>query len=390
MVSSLVTQITTSLFNASRVPAGIFEVTNGTTGFFNVFSTGNVGINQTTDAGYKLDVNGITRLNGAVTITGIPTAPTATAGTNTTQIATTAFVTAADAGNVKLTGNQTITGRKDFSNTGDAAVYVTNSTSDMTGGLVVRNASTGRGFNFLNQGSGQGGILQNQSTGQGLVITNSSTGDALTLESAIAGSGVLLKITKNSVLKSYIEETGLFKYNSDLSGSYDARTLVDKGYVDLKAPLASPTFTGIVTTPSLVSTGKISWGTAATTAGSIANSNSDGTVLRTTTGSIYDFVLKNGDNNIVLKVNTGATGIDVVGSITADNISSVGTVTAPLIVSTGTIRLKNYTVSTLPAGTQGDTAYVTDALAPSYLVTVVGGGAVVTAVFFNGSNWVSH
>jgi hypothetical protein len=52
-------------------------------------------------------------------LTGTPTAPTATAGTNTTQIATTAFVTSAistaDSGNVKLTGAQTITGVKNFS-----------------------------------------------------------------------------------------------------------------------------------------------------------------------------------------------------------------------------------------------------------------------------------
>jgi hypothetical protein len=46
------------------------------------------------------------------TLTGTPTAPTATAGTNTTQIATTAFVTAANSGNVTLTGNQTVNGDK--------------------------------------------------------------------------------------------------------------------------------------------------------------------------------------------------------------------------------------------------------------------------------------
>lgn len=63
---------------------------------------------------------------------------------------------------------------------------------------------------------------------------------------------------------------------------------------------------------------------------------------------------------------------------------------APLVQSTGTIRLKGYTVATLPAGTVGDAAYVTDALAPTFLATVVGGGAVVTPVFFNGSNWVGY
>ncbi len=47
-------------------------------------------------------------------------------------------------------------------------------------------------------------------------------------------------------------------------------------------------------------------------------------------------------------------------------------------------------MAALPAGTQGDTACVTDALAPTFLTAVVGGGAVVTPVFYNGANWVSY
>ena len=50
-----------------------------------------------------------------------------------------------------------------------------------------------------------------------------------------------------------------------------------------------------------------------------------------------------------------------------------------------------YTVATLPAaGTAGRRAYVTDALAPAFLTAVVGGGAVVTPVFDNGTNWVAE
>jgi len=52
--------------------------------------------------------------------------------------------------------------------------------------------------------------------------------------------------------------------------------------------------------------------------------------------------------------------------------------------------LKNYTVATLPTGVQGDTAYVTDATAPTYLGLLIGGGTIVTPVFYNGSAWVSH
>lgn len=55
-----------------------------------------------------------------------------------------------------------------------------------------------------------------------------------------------------------------------------------------------------------------------------------------------------------------------------------------------TLRLKSYTVATLPAGVVGDVAYVTDASAPTYNATVVGGGTVVTLVFFNGAAWTTH
>lgn len=54
------------------------------------------------------------------------------------------------------------------------------------------------------------------------------------------------------------------------------------------------------------------------------------------------------------------------------------------------MNLKGYTVATLPTGVTGDVAYVTDALAPAFLVTVAGGGAVVTPVFYNGTNWVAQ
>lgn len=53
-------------------------------------------------------------------------------------------------------------------------------------------------------------------------------------------------------------------------------------------------------------------------------------------------------------------------------------------------RLVPYTVATLPAGTVGDIAYVTDATAPTYNGALTGGGAVVIPVFYNGSAWVSH
>lgn len=56
----------------------------------------------------------------------------------------------------------------------------------------------------------------------------------------------------------------------------------------------------------------------------------------------------------------------------------------------GTVATKGYTVTTLPTGSQGDMAFVTDATTPTYLGTLVGGGSVVVPVFHNGTNWVSN
>jgi hypothetical protein len=54
------------------------------------------------------------------------------------------------------------------------------------------------------------------------------------------------------------------------------------------------------------------------------------------------------------------------------------------------IKLQEYTVAGLPTGSVGDIAYVTDALAPAFITTVVGGGATVTPVFYNGTNWIAY
>lgn len=54
----------------------------------------------------------------------------------------------------------------------------------------------------------------------------------------------------------------------------------------------------------------------------------------------------------------------------------------------GPIQLPGYTVATLPAGKVGYCAYVTDALAPVALANVVGGGAVTVKVFYDGTNWI--
>lgn len=72
------------------------------------------------------------------------------------------------------------------------------------------------------------------------------------------------------------------------------------------------------------------------------------------------------------------TTVDGAGNIVTTGKITVGT----------TLKLKGYTVATLPAGTVGDCAYVTNALAPAWGVAVAGGGAVTVKVFYNGANWI--
>ena len=55
----------------------------------------------------------------------------------------------------------------------------------------------------------------------------------------------------------------------------------------------------------------------------------------------------------------------------------------------GTVKMATYTVAALPsAGAIGRRAIVTNALAPTFLTSVVGGGAIVVPVYDNGTAWV--
>jgi hypothetical protein len=71
---------------------------------------------------------------------------------------------------------------------------------------------------------------------------------------------------------------------------------------------------------------------------------------------------------------------------------SIGTTTdsgAGNLLVNGTIKAKGYTVATLPTGVVGARAYVTDALAPTFLTALTGGGAITAPAFYNGTAWVA-
>jgi len=80
----------------------------------------------------------------------------------------------------------------------------------------------------------------------------------------------------------------------------------------------------------------------------------------------------------------GSTGTAQNAQVTALTISNT-----KAVIFAAQARLKGYTVGTLPAGTQGDLAFATDCLAPTFNGTATAGGSVVSVCFYNGSAWVT-
>jgi hypothetical protein len=81
------------------------------------------------------------------------------------------------------------------------------------------------------------------------------------------------------------------------------------------------------------------------------------------------------------------------GSAWGSSYSVTGTGTNVVLDNKPTIKEPivgtGFTVATLPAGTIGMRTYVTDALAPTFLGVLVGGGAVKAPAFYNGTAWVA-
>jgi hypothetical protein len=196
LFASNATQFSSGNYLTTPAPLGIFEVTNGTSRVFNAFSNGNItlGTQPTTSASTydfltrnistgvieKISSNAIATI-ASPSLTGVPTAPTATLGSNGTQIANTIFVnsaiTTADLENVKITGFQEITGLKSFkpatNSTGVQVVPVSGNGVAFLADLVS-NSTTYSGFFVNNNGTGFNYVGQNSGVN---TFTVSKTGD---------------------------------------------------------------------------------------------------------------------------------------------------------------------------------------------------------------------
>ena len=249
------------------------------------------------------------------TFTGTPTAPTATVGTNTTQIATTAFVTASS--NPLISSLEFNDTNKTVWNNGNG------------------NFNTNTSFGSGNLGLNTTGI-DNSSFGTSALSSN-------TIGTGNTATGYVSLAENTTGIKNSAYGNGALYWNN-----------VGSNNISIGSDSALYTSTAAILT----------------------NPNSSIFI-----GNETKSLNNSGTNEIVIGYQSIGGGSD---TVTLGNTSIIKTNLRGVIQQTA------YTVATLPIGAQGMFAYVTDALAPTYMTTVVGGGAVVTPVFYNGTNWVAH
>jgi len=407
----------------------------------NVTKTGILNFsNSTLDSGINFSINSTASGVGGITFTNDGSNKTGILGTNlwTGQA-------------IKILNSGT-TGIEVVNSGGGYGIIIGNTTNGI--GIDITNTGTSMGGRMFNNGTGIGQTLVNSSSGRGYSTHNFSTGVGYYLNSTLPSTGDLFQTNKNDVLTGKIDHLGNVTAPSFIkSGGLATQFLMADGGSNstVYAPIASPTFTGTPTVPTataesnglqiankdyvlangasnaLLLTGdQIATGRKAltsnnttvgglnivnnkttTTAGTsdqsglfidnlgtsgilVDNRGADGIIAKSIgTGSAVNIQTFSTGIGLILR-NQGGTGDLLSAELGATRIESSGAFISNNITATGLLKLKSYTVSTLPTGVQGATAYVTDALSPTYLAIISGGGTVVTPVFFNGTNWVAH
>ena len=251
-------------------------------------------------------------------------------------------------------------------------------------------------FRWLNNvytitGSGLGITpVVNGGTGLGTIPTNGQlligNGTGYSLNTLTAGTGITVTngagtiTVASSGLTSFSAGTTGFTPSSPTTGAVVlAGTLViANGGTGATSAAAARANLGAGTVTSVGGTGTVNGITLTGTVTTAGNLTLGGTLSGVSLTTQVTGVLP------IANGGTGTTGIGTVFASLTTNVSGI------LPVANGGNGLGlAYTVATLPAAsTQGRRAWVTNALAPTFLAAPVGGGAVVCPVFDNGTAWV--
>ena len=237
------------LTNATDLPlasgvSGTLPVANGGTGVTSSTGTGNV------------------VFSASPALTGTPTAPTATSGNNTTQIATTAFVTSA----ISTVNASTISGTVAVANggtgvttsTGSGSVVLSTSPTLVTPNLGTPSTLVGTNISGTAANLTAGNVTTNANlTGDVTSVGNATTiGSGKVTNSMLAGSiDLTSKVT--GILPVANGGTGATTLTGYVKGSgtsaMTANASIPVADVSGAAPLASPALTGTPTAPTATS-----------------------------------------------------------------------------------------------------------------------------------------
>lgn len=276
--------------------------------------------------------------------------------------------------------DSSVRGTLGYSDISSTSFWIANRYNDNNSTFGIRMKGSAAGNEVLTVlGNGNVGVGTKGPGGLLHVAQNDGSGDAVRASVILSRYWASTSDTRGAALFSYFPTGGSDQLVFGVSGT-GGSTTNPASYTNAKMVIQANGLVGIGTTsPTAVLHLK-----AGTTAASTAPLKfTSGSLLTTAEAGAVEFLTDAWYGTIT-------TGAARKTFAFLESPIFTGTVTAPTIVSTTIIRLKNYTVATLPAGTQGDTAFVTDATTPTYLGALVGGGAVVTPVFYNGTAWVSY
>ena len=327
-----------SSINLGNSGYGTFTARGGTTLFgsnFYVNSGAGYSYKNTDYASFLQFTNGQVQF-----ITG----PSGTAGTS---ISASQPMTVFPSGGVSI-GNTTDPGATNLSVTGIALINSTNVDSNWK---IQSNASS----------SGVTGIGVNNNGGYGCYLTYDNTG-------RYTVNGAAIRNIANTPI--YFETNNTVRMMLSAAGGLSIGNTTDAGAGNLSV-------TGAITSASLATTAGLRTG------GYLATGSFGYYINQGISGSVAYIQSLNNTTLNTLSLDCNNFQIRVAGFATGLQLDTTGNLSVA-----GTTKTAGYTVATLPTGVTGMRAYVTNALAPSYGATVVGGGAVTIPVFYNGTNWI--
>ncbi len=320
-------------------------------------------------------------------LTGVPTAPTAAAATNTTQLATTAFVTAAASSLnfVDLTTAQTIAGVKTFSaNMIVNGIKVGTGSSGNSTNTAVGSATLSSNTGIENTAIGSLSLTSNISG-----VDNTAVGyHSLTKNTASNNTAVGVNSSENNTTGVYNSAFGVQALQANISG--DQNTAIGVGAIDLMTAGNDNVAIGFIAGQSNI-TGNNVTTNSSILIGAYTKTNGDNQTNQIVIGH---GAIGNGSNTIQLG-NTSVTSVNTSGSYTGGSFVKSGGTSSEFLKANGTVDGTAYAplasptltgTPTAPTATAGNN---TTALATTAFVTASVAAVTIQNAYPIGSIYLS-